>query len=973
MENVNVDDFPHIQQDQWEILKRMALVVGEAWVKAILTLPAEVQLQSIQQFVEQEKTTLHNAFMRGYFSQDKRKTESRPVKISVSPFSGMEGERILRWFVEVEQAMKAAQITDSESQVAFAMSKLSGQAKDWAFGKRFENEQFFPNYENFKEVMRRTYLPTNDEFRTRTQFLQVKQGSRELHEYAQEVRFLAASIIREPLQEATKINVFINGLNNSPIRREMFRRNPPTLEEAIEIAFQEEFSLKQSRYGTSKQNFYSPMNRKVDSRIDRMDCSSLNTIRKKKCYRCNREGHFSYECMAPAPVRRTAQRLKKSSQKNRERAALKASRIDSDTEDQKEGVQLGYSVFKNNSKLFFLKVKVEGIQKPLKGLIDSGASRNCFSEATLRSNPELLDKVSQDKKKPRLIVTLATGEKKEYPRKILSLNVDYDRHSSKEEFAVLEMDRDYDMIFGLPWLAKHDPKIDWKSKSISKVSRVERSTLNKLKCDEDVHHSELCDKNVITRRSPELVEDCDGDNITRGESNPVISLQEITETEAQDKTSELDINIQNQHKSMLNVIKVTTDGNVEDTTLVEDSPSDLLALPEMKINDLLKSLQSDEVEQICSIVVKNENDKDDNKNIIINNGNLQSKILNVNTSSVMDEEVKESTKIERFQTQGWKNLESSPFYELLREFEDVFPDEIPCQLPVDKGIKHEIKLIPGTHYCVTRQWPLPKEQVEAIDEFFAKRAKAGQVKESNSPHSAPTFCVKKATGGWRIVHAYNKLNDSTVPAQTPIPRKDMIIDSMSGSTIFSAIDLRDGYYQILMKESDIPKTAVSTPSGMLWEWLVMPQGLKNAPATFNRCVSTLFRHCRHFAPSYFDDIFVHSKAEEDLNDVEVHKRHLRQVLEIMRENKLYANLKKCVIGAREIPILGDYVGRNGVRVDPEKIQTISNWPEPKNVKQLRQWLGLTNYLHKFTKNYADLVKPLTELLKKDTPFEWTLE
>ena len=91
--------------------------------------------------------------------------------------------------------------------------------------------------------------------------------------------------------------------------------------------------------------------------------------------------------------------------------------------------------------------------------------------------------------------------------------------------------------------------------------------------------------------------------------------------------------------------------------------------------------------------------------------------------------------------------------------------------------------------------------------------------------------MKKATGGWRIVHAFNKLNDATIPAQTPIPRKDMVLDTMSGSEIYSAIDLTDGFYQIRMRDSDIPFTAVSTSSEMLWEWIVLPQGLTNAPAT----------------------------------------------------------------------------------------------------------------------------------------------
>ncbi|KAG2936593.1 hypothetical protein PC119_g17875 [Phytophthora cactorum] len=104
------------------------------------------------------------------------------------------------------------------------------------------------------------------------------------------------------------------------------------------------------------------------------------------------------------------------------------------------------------------------------------------------------------------------------------------------------------------------------------------------------------------------------------------------------------------------------------------------------------------------------------------------------------------------------------------------------------------------------------------------------VRESKSTHSTPTFCVRKPNGKWRLVRAYNKLNNATVPAQTPpaqtpIPRKDVLLNSMAGCELYSTLDLVDGYYQILMRESDIPLTAVSTPSGMLWEWLVMPQGL----------------------------------------------------------------------------------------------------------------------------------------------------
>ena len=140
-----------------------------------------------------------------------------------------------------------------------------------------------------------------------------------------------------------------------------------------------------------------------------------------------------------------------------------------------------------------------------------------------------------------------------------------------------------------------------------------------------------------------------------------------------------------------------------------------------------------------------------------------------------------------------------------------------------------------------KQWPLPHEQVLAIYKFFADRLAAGDVRGSNSPHSSSTFCVRKATGRWRIVHAFSKLNAAPIPAQTSIPRKDVIIDFMSKITIFSSMDLMAGFYQILMCERDISYIAVSTPSGILWEWLVMPQGLSKAPVTFNRCVTDLLR------------------------------------------------------------------------------------------------------------------------------------
>ncbi|KAG2797770.1 hypothetical protein PC113_g21565 [Phytophthora cactorum] len=383
----------------------------------------------------------------------------------------------------------------------------------------------------------------------------------------------------------------------------------------------------------------------------------------------------------------------------------------------------------------------------------------------------------------------------------------------------------------------------------------------------------------------------------------------------------------------LNVLTRTRTGLQYRSMEMENPPtsaSELTSLPAMSWMRFAKDLYDGRIEQICILSdlerMKSEADE----------------LWQFHAASTTESEdtLSAKTKKERLDGQSWDSLKSIPFYDVLREHKDGVPDEIPAELPQDKGIQHEIDLVPGTKYCVTRQWPLPQDQVKTIDEFFESRRQAGQVRES------------KPQGGWRIVHAYNKLYDATIPVQTLIPRKDAIIDSMAKSTIYQVLDLRDGFYQILMRESDIALTAVSTPSGMLWEWLVMLQGLKNAPATFNKCVTHLLRSVRDFAPSYFDDVFVHSQAVNGKTDVEVHKEHLRKLLGLMRKYKFYANLKKCIFGASEIPILGCLVGKNG---------------------ELRQFLGLATYLCKYVENYAGKIRPLSQLLKKEAEWKWTAE
>ncbi|POM62678.1 LOW QUALITY PROTEIN: putative retroelement [Phytophthora palmivora] len=376
--------------------------------------------------------------------------------------------------------------------------------------------------------------------------------------------------------------------------------------------------------------------------------------------------------------------------------------------------------------------------------------------------------------------------------------------------------------------------------------------------------------------------------------------------------------------------------------------SALLNLEELSMKDFLAELKAGEISEM--VVLKPETSPED-----------------LNSSSVMDSNVLEGFTKHRATRLGFEILKNpeDPVYPLVNEFS---APTIPT--PVGSGSTAEINLVPGTKYCVTRQWLLPREQCEIIDAFFAEKTKSGMVRKSKSPHSTPTFCVRNPIGKRRLVHAYNKLNNATVPAQTPIPRKDVSLNNMSGCTLYSALDLVDGYYQILMRESDIPLTAVSTPSGMLGEWLVMPQGLSNSPATHNRLVTQLFRPLRTFAQTYFDDISVHSRTKDDQTAMEVHLKRLRRVFEVMRANKLYANIGKCVFAAEEIKVLDCFVSRVGVRANPGKVKAIAGWPTPRSQKDLRKWLGLANYLHKYSAGYAELARPLSDLLIKDADWVW---
>ncbi|KAJ6808834.1 uncharacterized protein M6B38_165845 [Iris pallida] len=311
-----------------------------------------------------------------------------------------------------------------------------------------------------------------------------------------------------------------------------------------------------------------------------------------------------------------------------------------------------------------------------------------------------------------------------------------------------------------------------------------------------------------------------------------------------------------------------------------------------------------------------------------------------------------------------QGVAEQPFPRIVEEFKDVFPEELPG-LPPDRVVEFSIDLIPGAAPITKKIYPMNKEELAELNKQIKELLSKGFIQPSASPWGAPVLFVKKKDGTLRLVIDYRALNEVTIKNKYPLPRIDQLFDQLGEARVFSKIDLRSGYHQVKVKKEDIPKTAFRTRYGH-YEFLVMPFGLTNAPAIFMDLMNRVFyQYLDKFVIMFIDDILIYSKSEEE------HEKHLRIVLQTLREKKLYAKLSKCEFWLDQIPFLGHIVSGEGISVDPKKVEAVKSWPTPKSVAEIRSFLGLAGYYRRFVENFSRIVEPLTRLTRKEEKFNWT--
>ena len=263
--------------------------------------------------------------------------------------------------------------------------------------------------------------------------------------------------------------------------------------------------------------------------------------------------------------------------------------------------------------------------------------------------------------------------------------------------------------------------------------------------------------------------------------------------------------------------------------------------------------------------------------------------------------------------------------------------------------------------------PVPLASREVASQEVQRMLRQGVIEPSNSPWSSPVVLVKKKDGSTRFCVDYRRLNEVTKKDSHPLPRIDLTLDALSGARWFSTLDLKSGYWQLEVHPEDREKTAFSLGGG-LWQFSVLPFGLCNAPATFERLMEMVLQDLLGKGVLvYLDDVIVYAPT------LDQEFRLLETVFQRLREAGLKLHPKKCRLFQKEVVFLGHIVGSDGIHTDPAKVEAVKDWPRPKNIREVSSFLGFCNYYRRFVRGFSDIAAPLHQMKGQRAPFRWSDE
>lgn len=321
----------------------------------------------------------------------------------------------------------------------------------------------------------------------------------------------------------------------------------------------------------------------------------------------------------------------------------------------------------------------------------------------------------------------------------------------------------------------------------------------------------------------------------------------------------------------------------------------------------------------------------------------------------------EDNPLELMQTDHLNSEELSSLKQILKRNKDLFYHE-GQRLTNVTSITHQI-ITKSNQPIYSKIYRFPKVHEEEVEKQTKEMLLQGIIRPSNSAYNSPIWVVPKKIDNsgkqkWRIVVDYRRLNEVTIDDKFPIPNIESIFDKLGRAQYFTTLDLAKGFHQILVDEKDRAKTAFSTPQGH-FEYVRMPFGLKNAPATFQRMMNYVLRdYINKICVVYLDDILIFSTS------IQEHIDSIYKIFERLRKYNLKLQIDKCKFFGKETEYLGHVLTREGIKPNEKKINTIKNLRLPTTMKAIKSSLGVTGYYRKFIKDYAKVAQPMTHYLKK---------